>query len=256
VAEDRIDQIKARLSAATPGPWRWRGYLNQGIELRGGRFGDVVLAPERAGFHWTSFRVNAGGLLESIRKFAVREVPYRDDVIDVVHPDAELIANAPADIEFLLGEIDQLREDYEAAVRDMDGYLNKLGPLEAAMEAASPTARDDRGALVRAVWIAWAEEQPNPKPSWLVPYHMLSEPDKEVDRRIGDALFGLGRASRDDEVRRLDDLVERMLALVNHSERAGCPMAFHRSYGEECTCGALDVVREARAAVAAVGSAS
>lgn len=40
------------------------------------------------------------------------------------------------------------------------------------------------------------------------------------------------------------DLVGRMLPLINHSERAECPMAFHRSDGEECTCGALDIVRE------------
>ena len=119
MADPRIDAIRARLEAATPGPWRWAGYLNQGIELRGGRFGDVVLCPERAGFHWTSFRVNAGGLLESIRKFAVREVPYRDDVIDVVHADAKLIANAPADIAALLAQLDAI----EALVADQRGRL-------------------------------------------------------------------------------------------------------------------------------------
>lgn len=48
------------------------------------------------------------------------------------------------------------------------------------------------------------------------------------------------------EVTRLRGLVERMLPLVNHSDRAGCPMASHRSDGEECTCGALDAVRDAR----------
>lgn len=52
--------------------------------------------------------------------------------------------------------------------------------------------RDILGAKVREVWIAWAKEQPTPKASWLVPYAELSEPDKEVDRRIGETLFRMG----------------------------------------------------------------
>jgi hypothetical protein len=42
--------------------------------------------------------------------------------------------------------------------------------------------------MVRDEWIAWAKEQPNAKPSWLVPWEGLSETDKEVDRRIGERL--------------------------------------------------------------------
>jgi hypothetical protein len=52
------------------------------------------------------------------------------------------------------------------------------------------------------------------------------------------------------DIEYLMGLVARMLPLVNHSERADCPMAFHRSDGEQCTCGALDVIREARATAA------
>src|SRR5215469_2088071 len=47
--------------------------------------------------------------------------------------------------------------------------------------------REIGGKLVRDTWIAWAKEQPNVKPSWLVPWEELSEPDKEVDRRIWEA---------------------------------------------------------------------
>lgn len=43
--------------------------------------------------------------------------------------------------------------------------------------------RENLGQIVRDVWRDWAMEQPNPKPSWLVPWAELSEPDKEVDRR-------------------------------------------------------------------------
>lgn len=52
--------------------------------------------------------------------------------------------------------------------------------------------REQLGQIVREVWIAWAKEQPAPKPSWLVPWESLSEPDKEVDRRIGERLFRVG----------------------------------------------------------------
>jgi hypothetical protein len=44
---------------------------------------------------------------------------------------------------------------------------------------------DDLGTLVREAWVAWAKAQPDPKPSWLVPYHELPEPDRQADRHIG-----------------------------------------------------------------------
>jgi hypothetical protein len=50
--------------------------------------------------------------------------------------------------------------------------------------------RERLGRRVREVWIAWAKRQPNPKPSWLVPYDELSEADKEADRCIGSAIWG------------------------------------------------------------------
>lgn len=53
--------------------------------------------------------------------------------------------------------------------------------------------REVLGKRVRSIWIQWAREQPNPKPSWLVPWEKLPEPDKEVDRRIGEELFRLGQ---------------------------------------------------------------
>lgn len=58
--------------------------------------------------------------------------------------------------------------------------------------------REYLGRLVRAVWVKWASEQTNAKPSWLAPWSELSDPDKEVDRRIGCMLFneGLKEAER------------------------------------------------------------
>jgi hypothetical protein len=41
------------------------------------------------------------------------------------------------------------------------------------------------GRVVREAWVEWAEEQPDPKPSWLIPWEQLSESQREVDMRIG-----------------------------------------------------------------------
>lgn len=51
-----------------------------------------------------------------------------------------------------------------------------------------PFSRDVLGRFVREAWVRWAEQQTDPKPSWLVPYDDLSEPDKEADRQIGEAV--------------------------------------------------------------------
>jgi hypothetical protein len=48
--------------------------------------------------------------------------------------------------------------------------------------------RDALGRLVREAWVKWALTQPDPKPSWLVPYDQLNEADKEADRQIGEAV--------------------------------------------------------------------
>ena len=51
-----------------------------------------------------------------------------------------------------------------------------------------PFDREALGRFVREAWVRWAETQPAPKPSWLVPYDGLSEADKEADRQIGEAV--------------------------------------------------------------------
>jgi hypothetical protein len=63
---------------------------------------------------------------------------------------------------------------------DQSDHLNGNRPL--------PFARDDLGRMVREAWVRWAQSQSNPKPSWLTPYDELSEPDKEADRQIGEAI--------------------------------------------------------------------
>lgn len=57
-------------------------------------------------------------------------------------------------------------------------------------------SREALGRAVRDIWVEWAKEQPTPKPTWLKPWDALPEPDKEVDRRIGEKLFELGWSAR------------------------------------------------------------
>ena len=48
------------------------------------------------------------------------------------------------------------------------------------------------GMAVRAVWVAWALQQPDPEPSWLLGWDQLSEAGRDADRRIGLALYAIG----------------------------------------------------------------
>lgn len=61
-----------------------------------------------------------------------------------------------------------------------DQYRVASGPM--------PFTPEVLGEMVRNVWIRWAKLQPNPKESWLVTYHELPEPDKQVDRWIGEEI--------------------------------------------------------------------
>jgi hypothetical protein len=54
-------------------------------------------------------------------------------------------------------------------------------------------SREQLGQEVRKIWLEWARQQSNPKPSWLVEWDELDEDQKEVDRRIGKRLYYLGQ---------------------------------------------------------------
>ncbi len=73
-----------------------------------------------------------------------------------------------------------------------DYSLNGSRPL--------PFDRETGGRMVREAWVRWAQTQPNPKPSWLVPYDELNEADKEADHQIAEAIgrwtIALDAASR------------------------------------------------------------
>jgi hypothetical protein len=58
------------------------------------------------------------------------------------------------------------------------------------------TDRERLGRLVRETWVAWALEQPDAKPSWLVPWEELDDGQREVDIRIGEAVVASVTAGR------------------------------------------------------------
>jgi hypothetical protein len=76
--------------------------------------------------------------------------------------------------------------------------------------------RDRLGRIVRDLWISWAESQPNPKPSWLVPYDQLSDTYKEADIVIGVGLMHEFYAETTGERMRFERLMQ--LAVVLRDE--------------------------------------
>jgi len=121
-----------------------------------------------------------------------------------------------------------------------------------APEPAPPASdREALGRLVREVWIAWAREQPNPKPSWLVPWEGLSEPDKEVDRRIGERLAAEGARAAAPPASEDENAQAERWARLFYAGRMP-PFAWeelHPGAVEAEITAMLPLVREARAAV-------
>lgn len=68
---------------------------------------------------------------------------------------------------------------------------DEIARIRAGVTSSPRTDRESLGRAVREEWVAWAKEQPGPKPSWLVPWEELDGPNKEVDRRIGERIARL-----------------------------------------------------------------
>lgn len=84
-----------------------------------------------------------------------------------------------------------------AAPPSRRAYPVAPGVLASEQEASRrdvPMVRESLGKRVRREWEAWAWEQPDvaAHPSWVVPWEHLPERDREVDRRIGFALWSMG----------------------------------------------------------------
>ena len=108
-----------------------------------------------------------------------------------------------------------------------------------------PYDRDTLGRFVREAWVRWAEMQPSPKPSWLLPYDELSEADKEADRQIGETVARwtlIGDAARSAlvDVPAVEEpvaLIERevLAELAKHKTATGtvCSPLFKSKFGDK-----------------------
>ena len=158
----------------------------------------------------------AAALRALLAEHAPTSEPTRtEDERDVATWDAAeaKIAALRHQVDDLKAEVDQVKGLARNAVRDVYRTAAERRTAEqtvAALTAARSGDREALGRRVREVWVEWAREQDEPKPSWLVGWDDLGEPDREVDRRIGETLHGLGVAAHAQVIERLEaELADR-----------------------------------------------
>ena len=130
MTKEKLDEIRARLNAATPGPWEWDvnsiHKLARLMTTHSGRY--VVMDFTRWGTQsaiprFQVYEKYEGKVRERCSKgFAradelLKSVPglehHRGYDDYICHPDADLIANAPSDIQTLLDYIEELERRIE-----------------------------------------------------------------------------------------------------------------------------------------------
>jgi hypothetical protein len=153
-----IERLRGLLAEGTPGPWRWYGQIGRHIMLTTVARGIVtVMGAKRLGMQGAEptfgvrraedrGRWGIGGVMTGASALAVREVPYRGDIVDVAHPDARLIVAAvnalPALLDvaeaaqtFMAEEIGWFRDEPhliytqvgDRTVRNLRSALRRLG---------------------------------------------------------------------------------------------------------------------------------
>ncbi|MEV7358180.1 hypothetical protein [Kitasatospora sp. NPDC091276] len=121
-----LDAIQARLDAATPGPWRWRGNTeSRHLRLQTPHHGGLtVMDFERWGMQGAQPRFARDHLMYPANEMVTYEVAawskdiYRKDIVGIEHPDAEFIAAARQDVPALLARVRELeaeRDRYRTA---------------------------------------------------------------------------------------------------------------------------------------------
>lgn len=153
-----------------------------------GARGYVVRGKDGAGYSVTPYGPNGG----TARTGEHGKPAYVFDAFDVAQEaHARMARNGYADVAIFRvrdGGTEERLPSYEEALALLD---QSRGRALVNRMADAIKDREALGRLVREEWIAWAKEQPSSKASWLVPWEGLSEPDKEVDRRIGVRLAAL-----------------------------------------------------------------
>jgi hypothetical protein len=93
--------------------------------------------------------------------------------------------------------------------------------------------REALGRQVRDVWVQWASEQPDPKPTWLVGWDELDEGQREVDMRIGETLARAAVAAPADGPR--EATVERAAEVMG--QHSIDPTRTDADRNDYCVCG-------------------
>lgn len=108
------DELRSLAEKASPGPWHWSGYKSRSMghgpyiaTWIPGQGRTTVMDFCRLGMGSGQPRFNTDLRMVEAVELAVREVPYRDDVIDVDHPDARFMVAANPRV--ILGLLDELR---------------------------------------------------------------------------------------------------------------------------------------------------
>jgi len=133
---DRLEEIRARAEAATPGPWMWNVNEHcQNMKLVTTHSGQYyVMGFERWGMQGAQptfqvYRKYSGPVKEresvGMKKAIAlskwnQDYRHNDGWVD--HPDAEFIANSREDVTYLLGEIDRLTTE-PTALREANRWI-------------------------------------------------------------------------------------------------------------------------------------
>jgi hypothetical protein len=80
-------------------------------------------------------------------------------------------------------------EHIDAVLRLLDEREAEVARLRTDERAYSAPSDEQLGIRVREIWVRWARQQLDPKVSWTKPWDELSEPERDVDRRIGGLLW-------------------------------------------------------------------
>jgi len=115
-----LAELRRLAEAATPGPWAWSGSVKYGMYLAHWRPGwgqCTVMDFVRHGMSGAQprFADERSHMGHKAVDIAVREVPYRDDVVALDHPDARWLAAASPDV--VLALLDRI-EALEAAAEE------------------------------------------------------------------------------------------------------------------------------------------
>ena len=137
-----LDALSKLVEAATPTPWRWGGSVHDPMLHTVGRGHVYVMGFERSGMRGAqpTFQVYGenkepgSGLMTKAADLAVRERPYRDDIVDIDNPDARLIVAAVNALPDLIDRLNAVRELCEDEDRHVGGVWGDYGEIVLAID--------------------------------------------------------------------------------------------------------------------------